>query len=52
MTLAHVFPGARPRALPGGFPDALSDVTIKVVYFSLVATAFVFVSILLTGVHP
>jgi hypothetical protein len=24
----------------------------KVVYFSLVATVFVFVSILLTGIHP
>ncbi len=52
MTLAHVFSGARPSALPSGFSDALSDVAIKVVYFSLTVTAFVFVSILLTGVHP
>jgi hypothetical protein len=60
MALAYVFSGARRRAIPGAmlgaFPgvyrDVFADTTIKTVYFSLVATAFVFASILLTDVHP
>jgi hypothetical protein len=31
---------------------AFSHVATKVLYFSLVATVFVFVSMLLTGLHP
>ena len=56
MALAYVVPGARPRAIPqailGVYRDVLADATVKTVYFSLVATAFVFASILLTGIHP
>jgi len=55
MTLAHVFPGARPRAphaVSDVYRDVLADATVKTVYFTLVATVFVFASILLTGVHP
>lgn len=64
MALAYVFSGARPRAIrranpgamlgafPGVYGDVLADATVKSVYFSLVATAFVFASIILTGVHP
>jgi hypothetical protein len=56
MTLAYVFPGARPRAIPHAvsdvYRDVLADATVKTVYFTLVATVFVFASILLTGVHP
>jgi hypothetical protein len=55
MTLAYVFPGARPRAIPHAvsdvYRDVLADATVKTVYFTLVATVFVFASILLTGVH-
>jgi hypothetical protein len=31
---------------------ALADVATKVAYFSLTAVAFIFVSMLLTGLHP
>jgi len=51
MALAYVFPGARPRAVLGVYRDVLADAMVKTVYFSLVAAAFVFASILLTGVH-
>jgi nitrate/nitrite transporter NarK len=52
MASSHVFSGALPRALPGVLSEVLSDAAIKAIYFSLVATAFAFASILLTGVHP
>jgi hypothetical protein len=52
MAAAHVLPGVRLDVLPDVLADALPDVAIKAFYFSLVATAFVFVSILLTGIHP
>ena len=56
MALAYAFSGARPCAIPqavlGIFHEVLADAAVKTVYFSLVATAFVFTSILLTGVHP
>lgn len=48
MTSTHAFPGVLPRALPSAF----SDVATKVINFSLVAIAFVFASILLTGIRP
>jgi hypothetical protein len=31
---------------------AVRDVATKVFYFSLVAAVFIFISMLLTGVHP
>jgi hypothetical protein len=52
MASAHVLPGVHLGVRPGVRFDVLPDVAIKVVYFSLVATAFVFVAILLTGIHP
>jgi hypothetical protein len=32
--------------------QALRDVASKVFFFSLTATAFIFISILVTGIHP
>jgi hypothetical protein len=32
--------------------NVLSDVLMKTAYFSLTVTAFIFISILLTGLHP
>jgi hypothetical protein len=52
MALAYAFSGARPRVTLGVYREVLADATIKTVHFSVVATAFVFASILLTGVHP
>jgi hypothetical protein len=46
------FPLADPRSIPRVLSGAFRDLAVKVVYFSLVATVFVFVSILLTGSHP
>jgi hypothetical protein len=47
-TSAHVFPETIPGVLPGRF----RGMATKVIYYSMVATVFVFVSILLTGIHP
>jgi hypothetical protein len=52
MASAHVLPGVRLGTFPSVRVSAFHDVAIKVVCFSLVATAFVFISILLTGIHP
>ena len=56
MALAQVASAHALPIFPSAYPDALSGVirgvAVKVAYFSLVATAFVFFSILLTGVHP
>lgn len=43
---------ADPRPIPRVLSGAFRGLAIKVVYFSLVAAVFVFVSILLTGIHP
>jgi hypothetical protein len=32
--------------------NVLSDVVVKTAYFSLTATVFIFISMLLTGLHP
>jgi hypothetical protein len=45
----HVLPG---YVLPQVEYGVVRDIAIKTFYFSLVATAFVFVSIVLTGIHP
>jgi hypothetical protein len=52
MTSTHVLPDAIHYALPEVRSGVLLEVATKVFYFSLVATVFVFVLILLTGVHP
>ena len=52
MTSTHVLPGLTPSVLPEVRPGVLHDVATKVFYYSLVATVFVFISILLTGAHP
>jgi hypothetical protein len=52
MTSTHVFPRARAYALPEMRSGILLDVMAKTFYFTLAASAFVFVSILMTGVHP
>jgi hypothetical protein len=52
MTLAHVLPGVRLDVLPSVRFHALPDMATKAIYFSLATTVFVFVSILLTGIHP
>lgn len=52
MVADHVLPSVRTNVLPNVIFDVLRDVTIKASYFSLVATTFVFVLILLTGMHP
>jgi hypothetical protein len=49
---AHAFPRVIPRSIPSVIAGASLGLAAKVVYFSLVATVFVFVSILLTGIHP
>jgi hypothetical protein len=49
---AYAFPRANSRSNPRVLASALRDLAAKVVYFSLVAAVFVFVSILLTGIHP
>jgi hypothetical protein len=48
----HALPRAVRYALPKVEYGFVRDVAIKTFYFSLVATAFVFISILLIGVHP
>jgi hypothetical protein len=48
----HVLPSPVPYAYPNVGYGVVRDIAIKTFYFSLVATAFVFVSILLTGIHP
>ena len=52
MMSTHVFPRARAHALPDIRSGILLDVMAKTFYFTLAASAFVFVSILMTGVHP
>ena len=52
MTSTHVFPGAGPYVLPEIRSSVVRDVATKAFYFSLVATVFVFVLILTTGLHP
>jgi hypothetical protein len=46
------FPLADPRPIPRVLSGAFRDLATKVVYFFLVAAVFVFVSIMLTGIHP
>jgi hypothetical protein len=41
-----------PRLIPSVPSVAFRGLAAKVVYFSLVAMVFVFVSVLLTGIHP
>jgi hypothetical protein len=48
----HVLPSAIPYVLPEVEYGVVRDIAIKAFYFFLVAAAFVFVSILLTGIHP
>jgi hypothetical protein len=57
MSSVHVLPRITsehvlPRIRPGALPEILAGLGKKIVWFSLVATLFVFVSILLTGIHP
>jgi hypothetical protein len=49
---AHAFPRVIARSISSVIASASRGLAAKVVYFSLVATVFVFVSILLTGIHP
>ena len=51
MASVHVLPAVQLGTFPNFRLSTFPDVAIKVVYFSSVATAFVFVSILLTGIH-
>ena len=48
----HALPGAIAYVLPNVEYGVVRDIAIKTFYFSLVAITFVFVSILLTGIHP
>ena len=52
MTSTHVLPRARPYALPEIRSGILPDIAAKTFYFTLVASAFAFVLILATGLHP
>lgn len=53
MTLVHANSAhARPDVFSGILPDDFHGLAIKIVCFSLVPAVFVFVSILLTGIHP
>jgi hypothetical protein len=53
MTIARVISiHAFPRLIPSVLSAAFRGLAAKVVYFSLVTTLFVFVSVLLTGIHP
>ena len=47
-TSAHVFP----ETIPGVLPGALRGMATKVLHYFMVAVAFVFVSMLVTGIHP
>jgi hypothetical protein len=49
---SHALPGAARYVLANVEYAVVRDMAIKTFYFSLMATAFVFVSILLTGIHP
>jgi hypothetical protein len=51
MTPAHVFSSAR-RYAPPQAQSGLRDVATRMFYFTTVVIVFVFVSILITGVHP
>ena len=48
----HELPVAIAYVLPNVEYGVVRDIAIKTFYFFLVATAFVFVSILVTGIHP
>jgi hypothetical protein len=48
----HELPVAIAYVLPKVGYGVIRDIAIKTFYFFLVATAFVFVSILVTGIHP
>jgi hypothetical protein len=52
MTSARVHPGVLPYRRPKVKVGVVRDVAIKIVYCSLTAAAFVFVSIVVIGVHP
>jgi hypothetical protein len=52
MIADHVLPNTHLDPLPGILAEVLPDLVIKAFYFSSVATVFVFVSILLTGIYP
>ena len=49
--VSHAFPPIIPRSRPSVLSGAFRGLAAKVVYFSLVAMVFVFVSVLLTGIH-
>jgi hypothetical protein len=48
----QVVPGAISYADAEFEYGVVRDIAIKTFYFSLVASAFIFVAILLTGIHP
>jgi hypothetical protein len=48
----QVLRGAITYDLPKFEYGVVRDIAIKTFYFSLVASAFIFVAILLTGIHP
>jgi hypothetical protein len=52
MTSAHAHPGVLSHRLPKVKVGVLRDVAIKIAYYSLTAAVFVFVSIVMVGVHP
>jgi hypothetical protein len=52
MNSTQVLPAVRGDVLPEIRLFVLRDVAVKTFYFTLVASAFVFVSILITGVYP
>lgn len=52
MTSTHVLPAVKRDVLPVIQVFVLRDVATKAFYFTLVASVFVFVSVLFTGVHP
>jgi hypothetical protein len=52
MTATHVLPAVRRDALPEIRAFVLRDIATKAFYFTLVASVFVFVSILITGIYP
>lgn len=51
MNSTQVFPAVRGDVLPE-IRLFVRDAAVKTFYFTLVASAFVFVSILITGVYP
>ena len=48
----RALPGAIPYVLPKFEFGVVRDIAIKAFYFSLTATAFIFVAIVLAGIHP